>query len=369
MVNFPYQFILPVLGISDPEQIKCLDPLRFDPHIQRLHELNRAGKADEIGALLNYLLSGLKNTESLTEEECVAVMRDLGIFMGILKKMGFEPVQQHPALLPVLCSIANRTAMPPRDTLLHYTLWNPDNERTRSYTGASDELDLIRSVKMSYPDLLLAIIMLDKLYISSFVGEEFKSTCDVIRESISSMIDGIVHAKRNVSPAFFANELRFYYDPIIVDRPEPYMGPGAVEMPMFLFDHILWNCDLEDEQYNGFKESFLPYNFEFVRKTYMYYKGKPSVWSSVIKNLSESPSVETLKAAEAVLDFSYILKGFRKPHKRLADQSYAYKQDFNRATGSGGYSVDILDKIMDLQTSRILVLQEAIKSARKQLTE
>lgn len=368
MVNFPYQFILPILEIRDPEEVHRLDPLKFDPHIQRLHQLNLNREVNEISVLLKYLLSGLKNPDCLSTEEGLAVMRDVGIFIGILRRMEIEPVHQVPELLPVLLAISDKTGLPPRDTLLHYTLWNPDGERMRTYTGASDEKDLIRSVKLSYPDLLLAIIMLDKLYANPFSGEEFDSTCDVIRDSIHAMIDGIVHAKRHVSPAFFANELRFYYDPVIVDRFEPYMGPGAVEMPMFLFDHILWNCDLDDEVYSAFKESFLPYNFEFIRKLYYQYKGKPSVWSIIIENLRKAPSKETLSAAEAVLNFSYILKGFRKPHKRLAEQSYAYKQDFNRSTGSGGYSVDILDRILDLQTRQILLLQETIKVARNKLS-
>jgi hypothetical protein len=41
--------------------------------------------------------------------------------------------------------------------LLHYTIWNPSDERMRTYTGMEDEKNLIRSVQMAIPPLEAAL--------------------------------------------------------------------------------------------------------------------------------------------------------------------------------------------------------------------
>lgn len=364
MIDLTDHFVLSVYGIANPVAVQRLDPIGLDDSLKQLHTLTNEKRVYEIVDLLKRLLPLPSTYASYSQEECLAAMRDLGIFLGTLKKLGAEPVQLVPKLIPLLCELGNRTNLPPRDTLLHYTFWNPNGERMRTYTGTNDERALVESVKMAYSDLLVAIIMLDRLYDKAFEGKEFETICQVIRDNIESMVNGIVHAKRLVSPTYFANELRFYYEPILVDKPEPYIGPGAVEMPMFLFDHILWNCDLKDADYEKFKEGYLPFNFQFIRDMYWKYKNKQSVWSIVIENLETHPSEETVKAAEAALGFSYILKSFRMPHKKLADQSYSHKEEFNKQTGSGGYTVDILQRILDLQNDKIHLLQESIHNVK-----
>jgi hypothetical protein len=181
---------------------------------------------------------------------------------------------------------------------------------------------------------------------------------------MESMVRGIVHAKRNVSPSVFANELRFYYDPIKVDYNKSYIGPGAVEMPMFVFDHLLWNCDCKDEEYTVFKEGYLPYSLRFVREIYWRFKDKPSLLTRVKDNLQLSPSPQHYRAAQVLLELCTVLKSFRMPHKKMAEQAYAHSDDNHRSNGSGGYTVDILQHIIKLQSDHFTALQAAMADAK-----
>ncbi|MFZ6012050.1 MAG: monodechloroaminopyrrolnitrin synthase PrnB family protein, partial [Bacteroidota bacterium] len=250
------------------------------------------------------------------------------------------------------------------DTLLHYTIWNPPGNRIRTYTGLQDEMCLVESVRIALPDLIGSITHLEAMHEMDIHGSDFELNCLKLRDKVNSMVHGIVHAKRNVSAAVFANELRFYYDPIKVDYNKTYIGPGAVEMPMFVFDHLLWNCDLQDKLYTDFKEGYLPYNLHFIRQIYHRFKGKPSLLSRVEENLKNDPSPQNYRAAVAILELCTVLKSFRMPHKRVAEEAYNQGESHHRENGSGGYTVDILQHIIKLQQTKLSSLQARVSEHR-----
>ncbi|MBT1695578.1 DUF1864 family protein [Fulvivirgaceae bacterium PWU4] len=346
------------------ETIHALDPLLFDDKLAQLHQLNRSGDTHAIIQLLYRLLPMPDALDLYTYDQAIAAMRDLGIFIGILKKHGIEPVEVVPELEYVLLVLMVKTDLPPRDTLLHYSIWNPGGSRIRTYTGLDDEKALIESVKIALPDLMESIIQLEAMHTMDLEREDFELHCLRLREKMESMVRGVVHAKRHVSPSVFANELRFYYDPIKVDYNKSYMGPGAVEMPMFVFDHLLWNCDCEDVLYTNFKEGYLPYNLPFIREIYWRFKDKPSLISRIEKNLRNSPTFQNYRAAQAALELFTVLKSFRMPHKRMAEQAYAHSDEHHRNSGSGGYTVDILQHIIRLQAEKFTSLQAAMANAK-----
>jgi monodechloroaminopyrrolnitrin synthase len=346
------------------DTIVSLDPLKFDDRISLLHKLNREADTTAIIQLLYDMLPLPDALDQYSYEESIATMRDLGIFVGILKKHGIEPVEVVPELEFVLLVLMVKTALPPRDTLIHYTLCNPVGSRMRTYTGLPDERSLIESVKMAMPDLWKAIVQLEELHCADLSGPEFVSTCFSLRDKMNAMVKGVVHAKRNVNPAVFANELRFYYDPIKVDYNKDYIGPGAVEMPMFVFDHLLWSSDCDDHTYTAFKEGYLSYNLSFVREIYWNFKGRKSLVTRVLENLDNDPTPENYLAANAVLELSTVLKSFRMPHKKLAEDAYAHDKEHNRQHGSGGYSTDILSHIIHLQSEKIEDLKTSIAYAK-----
>ncbi|HEY0744920.1 MAG TPA: monodechloroaminopyrrolnitrin synthase PrnB family protein [Chryseosolibacter sp.] len=346
--------------LAGTETIVALDPIRFDQKIDLLHSFNQKKMTKEIVQMMYDLLPLPDALEAFSYEEAIACMRDLGIFIGILKKQGIEPVEVVPELEYVLLVLMVKTNLPPRDTLLHYTSWNPTDLRIRTYTGLDDEKHLIQSVKMAMPDLFRAILDLEKLHHVNIADPLFAILCQDVQEKISAMVKGIVHAKRNVSPAVFANELRFYYDPIKVDYGKDYIGPGAVEMPMFVFDHLLWSCDSTDTEYSKFKEGYLLYNLSFIGEIYWNFKGKASLLSIAIEELKTTPTADVLRSVYQLQQLGNILKSFRMPHKKLAENAYAHGEEHNRTKGSGGYAPTILDQILRLQNERFAALQAAL---------
>lgn len=337
---------------KEDRYISSLDPLHADKPLRLVPALNEKRDTIALVLMLVDMLPSVAEAAQFDFHQACAAMRDIGIMLGSLKRHGVEPVHVIPELEDKLNLMGEISGLPPRDTLIHYVRWNPDNERLRTYTGTEDEKQLIASVRVAMPTLHKAILLLDQLYNLPLDAPEFVSLCDETTENFGGMVEGVVNARRNVSPKYFAEELRFYFDPIILNERE-YLGPGAVEMPVFLFDHILWNCDLHDEKYVQFKEAYLPYNQELIRKLYDKYQGLPSLSSKIITELSTSKKYteDTLAGAKAFNKLFNCLKSFRAPHKKLADEAYVHAgKDEYREKGSGGYDPGILHYISQLNT-------------------
>lgn len=335
--------------LGENTEVTVLDPLKFDNSLAEVHKLNRIRDSHGLTKLLYHHLPTPDQLDEFDYNESLAAMRDLGILIGSLKRHGIEPVDAVPELEYVLLVLMVKTGLPPRDTLIHYTVWNPVGDRIRTYTGLEDEKFLIESVRIAYPTLLEAIALLDMVYNTDVEETSFVNYCQTIRQKLEGMVQGVVLAKRRVSPQLFADELRFYYDSIKVDYDKQYLGPGAVEMPMFVADHIIWSCDCTDATYTAFKEGYLAYNLEAMRSIYHKYGNKESLVNKVERSLMTKPSLAVHKAGAALLDIITVLKSFRMPHKKLAESAYAHQDNHHKQEGSGGYSVDILTHIINLQ--------------------
>ncbi len=340
--------------------IKNLDPLNIDSIIDKIPLLNKG--ADTKG-LINFLYSIIPFPDEIKKYNYVqaaAAMRDIGIFLGSIKRHGIEPVEAIPELDYILDELSHKTDLPPRDTLLHYTIWNPEGDRLRTYTGTKDEVELINSVKISTYPLMDAIYHLIKLHHTDMEDPEFEEICSQAECSFKEVVEGIVHSKRNVSPEVFAKELRFYFDPIFIHNKE-VIGPGAVEMPMFIFDHLLWSSDTENVPYAKFKIGFLPYILPNLRDVYYDFDNKSSLVTKAINNIYNAGNItQMVTSAKALLKLCKLLKSFRMPHRKMAEEAYSYEQKHKRNKGSGGYSTAVLNDIIELNLKQINRLSEAL---------
>ncbi|MEN7547756.1 monodechloroaminopyrrolnitrin synthase PrnB family protein [Rapidithrix thailandica] len=353
--------ISPVDRQATDLKVCSMDPLSFDKYLKKVGQLNQAKDVNGLAELLYQVLPTPAALEHYSFEEAAAAMRDLGILLGSIKRHGVEPVWLVPEIEFVLEILGHKNNLPPRDTLIHYTLWNPDGKRMRSYTQEPDELHLIHSVKKSTGPLMDAIYNMRNLHQISLKNPKFSDYAKQAHEGFKSMIDGVVHAKRFVSPAFFANELRYYYDPIHL-LGKDWIGPGAVEMPVFVFDHLLWGSDCDDPAYEEFRQTYLPYILPEFRKIFKEYENK---WSLLLKLLTyvENKKLNDTELAniKEVLKICTLLKSFRMPHKKLAEDSYKEENNPGRSKGSGGYSTDILVHIIKLCNAKSNRLKEALE--------
>lgn len=347
---------------KDNQQICSLDPLKVDAQICLVPFYNKNKETQLLIQLLSNMVSKPLDVLNFNYFEAAAAMRDVGILLGSIKRHGLEPAEVVPQTEKILFLLSEKLNLPPRDTLISYTIWNPSDKRERTYTDFADESNLIKSVRTPMGPLENAIYDLVALHHKSPYSSDFSDLCEKAMIGFRPMIDGIVHAKRNVSPKVFALELRHYYDAISL-RGKKYLGPGAVEMPLFVFEHLLWSCDNTDSKYKRFKEGYIPYIFPELRKIYDNFENEKSLISKMRSEISkEQPFNESLfKSARTLLKLCSMVRSFRLPHKKLA--ASAYGNDLaQRDHGSGGYSMDTLEHIDQVMCQSVKEMKASFES-------
>ncbi len=358
------------LPAQENAYIASLDPLQADMMLRRLPLFNENKDTIELVLMLVDMLPSMPYAETFDAYQANAAIRDIGFLLGSLKRHHVEPVNVIPELEDKMNLLAGKTNLPPRDTLLHYTVWNPTDYRRRTYTGTEDEKCLIDSVVVAMEPLVSSIILLNQLHQTSLHSPDFKEICREIYVLFEKVIEGVVLARRKVSPSYFANELRFYFDPITLNERE-YLGPGAVEMPMFVFDHLLWSSDCTDQEYNTFKETYVPYIHTRMRAIYHEFKGTHSLVSKACQLVEGKTDFQpaVLESLKSLAACCRLLKSFRMPHKKIAEEAYAHAKvesvpdrevQEQRTHGSGGYSTDILSHILMLTNQQITALEKSI---------
>lgn len=332
----------------DHQHVAALDPLGAWSVLQHLPALNRRADVEGLTALLVQLCPPPTRAASWDRFEAAAAMRDLGLVLGSIRRFDRQPVEEAPAVEQTLLILGARCDLPPRDTLLHYTRWNPVS-RLRTYTGLDAEARLIESIKLAVPSLERAIARLEVLYEIPVASVEFARRCEEIVADIAAVRDGLIYAYRFVSPKVFVDEIRPFFEPIEVGG-QRYLGPGAVSMPLFLFDHILWGTWVEVPWYVAFKEGYLPYILPHLRQTYLRYCGRDALLDRVEKAMRISAhrhSVQARRNLEALDEIFRYLVRFRAPHLKLARGAYERpSSSFDR--GSGGYAPATVAAMLEL---------------------
>ncbi len=221
--------LLDSLDYDDPghvEIVRALDPLGADGACRRLPELNARADVPAMVATLRSLLPN--DVSGFTAHECLAVMRDLGIFLGSVKRHGVEPEPLVPEMTPVLLELGARTDLVPRDTILHYTTWNPVGERERRYTDDSQETYLQDSVRMVFDDIQTGLACGESLHDLEPRDPEFAATLDEFARRLGSMVDSMELVIKHVTPAYFARGLRPYLEAVDVAGRRDRQPPGDV---------------------------------------------------------------------------------------------------------------------------------------------
>src|SRR5690242_13798452 len=110
---------------ADSDAVVTLDPLGADARLARLPDLNRDGDVAGLTATLRAIVPKMAWAQAMNMHEAIAALRDLGMVMASLKKHGCEPLEAVPEAEPPLLMLGEKTRMVPRDTVYHYSVWNP----------------------------------------------------------------------------------------------------------------------------------------------------------------------------------------------------------------------------------------------------
>lgn len=340
-------------------RVRALDPLDADELYRRLPALNAAADLPALVAALRRLAGNASAVLDGTEYECRAAMRDLGFLLGSVKRHGVEPVTEVPEVGPVLLRLAERFDVVPRDTVHHYSVWNPHGERQRTYTGSWQETALIDSVRLSLPRLAQAVELCVPLAEAELTSPEFLTAMGSFRADLASLDESIELVLDRVSPAFFARELRPYFDEVTVGG-QTWRGGAGAGLPVPLLDLVLWASDHGEPGYEDFWRQGIPYALPEWRRLYPRLAAGPSLVTRVtdaLANAGDGPLEPALRSAAAAVEQSLrALLVFRAKHVAVARKSY--QEDLRLfAVGSSGGSVDLLTRIVRLTRDNALAVR------------
>lgn len=333
----------------DIEQVQSLDPLGADDACAALPRMNEAKDVAALAATLRRMAPSLERLRGFSFPECLAAMRDIGMFLGSIKRHGTEPLEVFPEIEPVLLELGRRTDMVPRDTVHHYVIWNPEGVRERTYSGDPMERKLMSSVRLSLPRLGEGVDVAGNLAGRSLEDPEFAPMAARLADCVAVMEPAMDIVLRHVSPVFFARELRPYFEDIRVNG-RRYLGPAAAHVPISLIDLVLWASDHVHPGYEEFWRESAEFSLPAWRELYEVVHTQPSIVTR-LKNMlvavSGDVSGVVRASAEAVALVLRALVVFRGKHLRMARQAYAEEIRLYEL-GSGGASVALLTNVLAL---------------------
>ncbi|WP_108990314.1 monodechloroaminopyrrolnitrin synthase PrnB family protein [Streptomyces coelicoflavus] len=332
--------------------IRELDPLAADLACFTLRRQNADVDLPAMTGALRALTPTVERVDTFSTEECVAAMRDLGMFLGSIRRHGAEPLELVPAATPVLHELGRRTDMVPRDTVHHYCTWNPVGDRQRMYTGDVQEAYLQESVRMVFPHLREGLELASRLSDLALEDAKFAQLTDELTGHTETMVQSIDMVVSHVSPEFFARTLRPYFEEITVDG-RVLLGPAAAQVPLWLIDQAIWASDRSEPEYSEFLRDSIPYSLRRWRELYAHWDRIPSVVSRLVDSFGADAEEAVRRApalrasAEALARLLRVIVVFRGRHLGIAKK--AYDADLRLyPLGSGGASVELLKQIVDL---------------------
>ncbi|MFB7587276.1 monodechloroaminopyrrolnitrin synthase PrnB family protein [Streptomyces sp. NPDC056169] len=343
------------------EDIRAADPLGADALLAAVPAMNDRADTAALTVALRALVPDQDRAAQWSVGAALAAMRDLGILLGSLKRHGVQPLAAVPEALPVLELLGRRTDMVPRDTVHHYTTWNPPGPRRRSYTGHPTEARLQEAVRMVFPGLVAALDDCSRVARLEPYDPCFAAALDRIARHVRAMVDSIDLTVAQVSPEYFAVTLRPYFEEVEVAGRD-YLGPAAAQVPLWLVDLTLWQCDRSDTAYDAFLAESLPYALPAWREFHARHRGGVSAVSKLSAAVSweevDRLPPELVASAAALGRVLRILKTFRARHIGIARK--AYSDDVRLyEEGSGGAPIALLRSILDLTRENETMVRRA----------
>ncbi|WP_460867309.1 monodechloroaminopyrrolnitrin synthase PrnB family protein [Rhodococcus aerolatus] len=327
--------------LLDHEAVRAGDPLGLDDRLAALPAVNEARDA----TVLTAWLGDAARHPAQDDDPVVAVaaLRDTGMVLAALRRLGTEPLEAVPALEPRLLAWAAASRMVPRDTVVHYTLWNPTDHRARRQTRDPQEVVLVESVRRSCRLLPLAAVALDRAVHdgpTTAAGLGWLRTARVALDGFAAAFGTVT---TGVSPAFFARELRPFFDPVTVAG-TVHLGPAAAFVPLFLVTGLLHGTG---EAQAGVHDDAVTHGRPRWRTTGTVLEDHEPLTETLLRHRRADPGDPGLDASCALVAAgSRAVLQFQGQHLTVARRTY--RAELTSYThGSGGYPVEVLARITD----------------------
>ena len=344
----------------DGEDIARLDPLGADDFLVGVPDLNRARDVDALGGFLADVAS-TDGVMDLDADDARAAMRDVGMVLGSIRRHGQQPCEVVPQIEPVLIAWGRTTGLVPRDTVVHYGAWNPTGDRERMYTGDPQESALIDSVRQAAELIPAMAIWVATAHSRGWGTSESIAALEMAATHFDTYCANFEMVRANVTPEFFAQQLRPYFEPITVAG-RTLNGPAAAFLPLYLVDELVWgesqgaHADMIDDAVQYGPPLWGGLVAEMRRHTPMS--------AMLVADLERAGHPDALeREGQIASHIIHRLVQFRGRHAVLAERAYnAAITDFQQ--GSGGYSPDVLRQITQATLDAQRRLDGALQHAR-----
>lgn len=341
----------------DHDRVRAADPLGLDAVLRRLPEVNRAGDVDTLAGWLAGVAE--RGDPGFPVEEATAALRDAGMLLASLRRAGVDPLSVVPSVEPALLGWAARTGMVPRDTVVHYGLWNPVGERERRFTDdGPQEGALIQSVRVSCRLLPLAGAALDVAWRHGETTPSGLAALAVMRAAVRCFGAEFTRVRGIVHPHFFMDELRPYFEPVVIAG-TAYHGPAAAFIPMYLVDGLLWGGG---ETLSTLHHEALTYGRPEWRHARERIADRQPVATRLAERVAQA-TPELTAALELADDAMHALMRFRGQHVTTARQAYGSPGARYRH-GSGGFDPAALKRAADEERQAATAVHAAEQHAQ-----
>jgi hypothetical protein len=333
------------------EQVAELDPLEVDKIMEYLPQLNAEQDVEAIHEATVYATENAAGLMIPTRSDALASIRDLDFLASSVLRHGEQPLETVPGLESQLIRLGKVAKTVPRGTVFTYAAANPVGERRRSFTGTEAEEAFIEAVTRSIVMLDGAVDAIGKTSLRNDARlAEVLSGSSV---AMDEMIDSIVQVRRTVTPEFFTFQMRPFFEPLVIDG-ESLTGAGGAQMQLVAVDRMLWGCEDKDPDY----EAFFAENWQYLTPAqqnaldgYLRLNGGRSIVGWLAANPEASDETRG-----ATVDLLKKIKKFRYPHRRIAQDNFKLRP--SDAVGSGTYTPDILDVLIDKTAAAITRVEE-----------
>jgi hypothetical protein len=302
-----------------PERVAALDPLGADEACARLPKMNAGADVGALAATLSAMLPSATILSGLSYDECLAAMRDLGMFAASLMRHGTEPVAAVPAVEPVLVELGRRTDMVPRETIHHYTELNPAGARQRMYRTDPMEADAINIMRLAFRHFTTAISLASQLAPVPPDDPGFPALATRLADELGSLDTAMALSHEQLEPGWFYQEFLPYTDYVEIAGTR-YMGPAAAQFPLPVIDMLVWESDHASRDVAEYRAGRIAFTLPHLRALHARWSAVPSLTTRVHAALTDESTPIVHDSATALTAVLRALLVFRGKHLAYARQ-------------------------------------------------
>jgi len=321
------------------QQAQKADPFKADMRlVDDVPRFNEAADYGELLKILHDLVACGPKAEILSPPEAWAAIRDLGFVMGPIKRRGMQPVLEVPELGHYLLELAEQAAcLHPRDNVFTLTVVNPTDERRRTYTKSPSEYAFIEAVEISMVTMDRCIADICAMLQYPLHSSHFEVWAKQAAQTFQAVIDALLLVRTKVDRDWFANIFTRNLEQIEING-QSYHGPSADQTQMLIIDWMLYGQSYPSYMafFNSLQQHLRPLHRQIMSQHSQMHGC--SVLEMMRRNYAQSLTVDaeqTDKSVQSIIRLLKRIRTFRYPHRKIAIDSFAMRDD-NRQIGSGG---------------------------------